>query len=77
MMAHPVETIGNENLLIAAGCLVVLAVATTAAVKKNKKTIEFEVDQEMAPRKESKKMIKKTLANIMKKSDAKATLIKW
>ena len=77
MIVHPVETIGTENLVIAAACVVVLA-GTVMATKTKKKsaTIEFEVDQEMMPvKKESKKVIKKTLKNILKNNNAKATLI--
>ena len=76
MIAHPVETVGEENVIIGVSCLVILAAATVMTAKKSKKTIEFEVDCEMAPtKKEARKMIKKTLANIMKKNDAKTTLI--
>jgi hypothetical protein len=76
MIAHPVETFGTENLIIAASCAVILAGTVLATKQKKKATIEFEVDCEMAPtQKESKKVIKKTLAKIMKSNSAKATLI--
>ena len=78
LIAHPVETVGTENLIAAAACAVIL-IGTVAATKQKKKAvIEFEVDQEMVPTtKESKKVIKKTLAKIMKNNSAKATLINW
>ena len=75
MAAHPVETIGTDNLIAAAACAVILAGTVLATKQKKKATIEFEVDQEMVPTKESKKVIKKTLAKIMKNNSAKATLI--
>ena len=76
LIAHPVETIGTENLVVAAACVVVLAGTVMATKTKKKATIEFEVDQEMMPvKKESKKVIKKTLKNILKTNNAKATLI--
>ena len=58
--------------------LVVLLVASFSAIfvkAKNAKSsnfIEFEADVEAGPTKESKKAIKKTLANIMRKNNASA-----
>jgi cystathionine beta-lyase family protein involved in aluminum resistance len=75
MIAHPVETVGTENMIVAASCAAILAVVLGMKSKKASKSIEFEVDCEMVPQKESKKVIKKTLAKIMKNNSAKATLM--
>lgn len=62
-------------------CFSVLILASLYAVGqkqssfKKESSIEFEVDEETVPKRESKKAIKKTLAKVMEKNNAKTTLM--
>ena len=63
------------------GCFAALLLAGVAFTvgkftKKSSTDFEFATDEETAPKRESKKEIKKTLKNVLNKNNAKATLIK-
>lgn len=83
----PVENITLEDSILYSTIFVFTFAAILASISNKlvatpskKETIEFDIESsEMikfeAPKKENKKVIKKTLANIMKKNNAKTTLI--
>lgn len=49
MIANPVESVGEQNVFIGVSCFFILATATLMTMKKSKKTIDFEDDEEMVP----------------------------
>jgi hypothetical protein len=83
----PTENITLEDSILYSTIFVFTFAAILASISNKlvatpskKETIEFDIEStEMikidAPKKENKKVIKKTLANIMKKNNAKTTLI--
>ena len=49
MIANPVESVGEQNVFIGVSCFFILATASLMTIKKSKKTIDFEDDEEMVP----------------------------
>jgi len=81
LQAPGISQLGNmsaqESIVIGSGVLLAMVgiAASMPSKKKKEATVEFEIGDEEAPKKESKKQIKKTLENIMKKNNAKTTLM--